>query len=95
MKIKNVLSHSLAVVETEDYKTAVAIHPCDEKPQLAYLWKVELADSDPMKGVEHVFVLAQDSDGAVSQATCGRDVRSALSVEQVPFRIRGWGTNDF
>jgi len=45
------------------------------------------------------YVLAEDSVGAVSQATCEQntpfDKREYLSVIEVPFRIRGWGQTEF
>lgn len=66
-------------------------------PEAYRLWKVTLANDSVH------FVLAVTEDGAISQATCEREIdmeeqrklaRGAFAV-LIPFKIRGWSYHQF
>ncbi len=81
-----------------------AMHEADGKP---YAYRLFCVCLDLPCGIRPFHVLAEDKAGAISQADCiarkqfdiPRDCEGvnlpALSVERIPFGIRGWSGNQF
>ena len=90
--MKNVTSYDIGVFEREDFSLCFGrtTEPDGEVKEL-HLYRVRLS-------LPEVYVLAPDSEGAISQATC--IVRDAVpednaTAERIPFGLRGWSGSQF